>query len=50
MERLTKTLKRELRRLPRLVMAFVGLIITLAASVVAFPVYLFSLCENKGDS
>lgn len=51
MEKLTKILKRELHRLPRLVIAFVGLAITLVASVVAFPFYLCSrLSRNNKQS
>lgn len=43
----TKILKRELRRLPRLVIVIVGLLITLVASAVAFPFYLGSLLSKK---
>lgn len=51
MERLIKILKRELRRLPRLVIAFIGLAITLVASVVAYPFYLCSrLSRNNKQS
>lgn len=47
MGKLRKILTRELRRLPRLVIALIGLLITLVASAVAFPFYICSLLSKK---